>query len=449
MKKIINISFVLLLITFACTDQKKTISELTLKEVLPFTYCALEVRGSWGQYKDKLKQLSEEVQKQGIVVDGEVISVWRSYPNATEEKDYKWEVGYKIAEGTTIESPLVTKKWKTKNLYSQSYDGPSDGVTDFFKNYWAWFEDNNLKVIRPLMEIEPPSEQIGEGRSKFKALVQAVNDDFSNIPADIQAISFLGEALYQFEPTERALEGYNKAKLAYERNPDNPDSLVRYGRFAVRKGDFIEGIKIFSEGIKKHPNNPVMYRRRGHRYISTRQIDKALLDFEKAVELNEKNPVNDYLTLDIWYHYGLAYFINRDFENAAKCYEKCFGLLDDAAAKVSVANWRYMSLARAGNTEGIQEILDPINDEMEAKGETMYKNLLLFYKGELTLEEVTARSTGGQSGQDSAFYFGIGNYYFVKGEIEKAKKYFKKASDDDDRWPGFGHIAAEKELSQL
>ncbi len=171
------ISMAIGLLFFCSCSQPKTNSEPTKKEIKPFYYCAIEMQGSWCQFGNAATQLEEEVKKQNIKVGGETISVWRSYPENTKKENYKWEVGFRVSKDVVVKEPLVLKYWESKNLYSQAYYGPSEGVSDFFKNYWAWFEKNDLKAVRPLLEIEAPRSEIEEGKSKFEALIVAVKKE--------------------------------------------------------------------------------------------------------------------------------------------------------------------------------------------------------------------------------------------------------------------------------
>jgi len=170
-------SLFLLLILFSACNYKENKNIPKLKEISPFAYCAIEVTGSWSQYNDAVLQLELEVKKQNVAIQGNVISIWRSYPDSTLQKEYKWEVGFKVSEGTVLKAPLVLKHWKTKKLYSQAYSGSAKGVTPFFKNYWSWFDANGLKVVRPLLEIGVPKSEVAEGESKFEALVFAVKKE--------------------------------------------------------------------------------------------------------------------------------------------------------------------------------------------------------------------------------------------------------------------------------
>ena len=73
----------------------------------------------------------------------------------------------------------------------------------------------------------------------------------------------------------------------YDSNPDDAEVIIWYGRRMAYLGRFQEAIKVYTKGIEKHPKDARMYRHRGHRYISTRQYDKAIVDFEKAAKLIE------------------------------------------------------------------------------------------------------------------------------------------------------------------
>ena len=91
-----------------------------------------------------------------------------------------------------------------------------------------------------------------------------------------------------------------------------------------------------------------MYRHRGHRYITIREIDRAITDYEIAVELikgktdtiepdGAPNPAGIPVTSrhgNIYYHLGLAYYLKHDFENSLSIYRigQALDLNDDNIA---------------------------------------------------------------------------------------------------------------------
>lgn len=110
---------------------------------------------------------------------------------------------------------------------------------------------------------------------------------FTTLSDNAQAISLLGDTLYPSSPYANGSGKYDTAKMNYEASPGNVDNIIWYGRWTAYKGDFREAIRIYTEGISKFPDDARLYRHRGHRYISIREFDRAILDFEKAAKLVE------------------------------------------------------------------------------------------------------------------------------------------------------------------
>jgi tetratricopeptide (TPR) repeat protein len=101
------------------------------------------------------------------------------------------------------------------------------------------------------------------------------------IPDNFEAISFLGKGISSPEPSASALEKLETAKVKYMDYPMDPENVIWYGRRLAYAGKIRESIKIFSEGILDFPKDPRFYRHRGHRYISIRDLDRAIADLKK------------------------------------------------------------------------------------------------------------------------------------------------------------------------
>ncbi|MBK7872168.1 MAG: hypothetical protein IPJ74_16615 [Saprospiraceae bacterium] len=114
---------------------------------------------------------------------------------------------------------------------------------------------------------------------------------------------------------------YSKLHAKTSSATNNLDHIIWLGRRISLICRFRESIDIFAKGLETHPNSPELYRHRGHRYISTRQFDQAIADFEKAAALAKDKPVEigagwhsnklnqplSTLQFNIWYHWALAY----------------------------------------------------------------------------------------------------------------------------------------------
>ena len=277
-------------------------------------------------------------------------------------------------------------------------------------------------------------------------------------PPIAAAYSLFGKPLVAPQPSEDLLAKFAKYQQASHDDPNNADKLIWYGRFAAYKGDYSGAIEIFTLGTEKFPNDARMLRHRGHRYISTRKFDEAIVDLERATELvagqaneiepdgmpNARNIPVSTLHGNIWYHLGLAYYLNHDFENALRAYTECLKTSTNPDNVVSATHWLYMINRRMGRDDDADTCLDRIDPDMDIIENMNYHKCCLFYKGLMTLDELRADAEDGPAG-DSIDY-AIGNWHFYNGEPEQARGQFEKLSRDGN-WASFGFIAAESDLA--
>lgn len=280
-----------------------------------------------------------------------------------------------------------------------------------------------------------------------------------SLPEGNQAISLLGEALYSSQPSEGDLEKYDSAKLEYQSNSGSADALIWYGRRTAYLGKYREAIKIYTEGINKFPEDARMYRHRGHRYISIREFDNAIQDFEHAVTLiqekeneiepdgrpNARNIPVSTLHGNIWYHLGLAYYLKNDMENALKAYQNDILTAQNDDNLASATHWLYMILRRLGREEEANKVLEPIHADMDIIENMAYHKLCLFYKREIPLDFLTDPEFS--SIMNDAVAYGLGNWYFYNGSRDKAKEIFEKILSTKS-WASFGFIAAEVDFAR-
>ncbi|MDQ8165896.1 MAG: hypothetical protein P3A28_09100, partial [Gemmatimonadota bacterium] len=110
-------------------------------------------------------------------------------------------------------------------------------------------------------------------------------------PAGVEAIALTGDTLRAFPLSAAVRTRYEaqlaEAKRAYDRTPTNADSIIWYARRLGYLGRLRESIAVYTRGIELYPNDPWMYRHRGHRYVSVREFDNAIRDLERAWTLVE------------------------------------------------------------------------------------------------------------------------------------------------------------------
>lgn len=278
------------------------------------------------------------------------------------------------------------------------------------------------------------------------------------VPDGAQAVSLTGRALVAAPAGETVLELLATAKKDHAADSSNADNIIWYGRRTAYTGDYRGAIEVFSEGIQKFPDDARMYRHRGHRYISIREFDRAIEDFERAAALidgaeNETEPdgaPNEFnipissLHGNIWYHLGLAYYLNQDWENAFRAYKNGFDAGRNDDNRVSTTHWLYMIKQRMGDAEGAAAVLEPISADMNVIENMSYHDLCLFYKGEKTAEELLGDGEDTASG--AATVYGVANWYYYTGNEQRAEELLNGLLATES-WAAFGFIAAEADLA--
>ena len=281
-----------------------------------------------------------------------------------------------------------------------------------------------------------------------------------------EATSLLGRPLVPAavpaETRERLEANLAAAREQHTKNPNDPDAIIWVGRRLGYLGRYREAIATFTEGIHKHPLDARMYRHRGHRYITVRELDKAVADLKKASELiagkpdeiepdgqpNARNIPTSTLNTNIFYHLGLAHYIRGEFEPALEAYRACIRFSKNADMLVATTHWLYMTLRRLDRPGEARQTLEPIASDMEIIENTSYHRLLMLYKGETSIDAVTASLADG--GLDAVTIgYGIGNWHFYNGRRDQALETFRQIVEKQEgQWPAFGYIAAEAELAR-
>jgi tetratricopeptide (TPR) repeat protein len=288
----------------------------------------------------------------------------------------------------------------------------------------------------------------------------------SALPPGVQAISLLGDTLRTFPLSAETKARYEtqlaEAKAAYDRAPANVDSIIWYGRRLAYLGRLREAIDVYSRGVALYPENPWLYRHRGHRYISVRELDRAVADLERATALtrgkpdevepdgqpNAKNTPIGTLQSNIAYHLALVYYLKGDFASAVPVYRREIADARNDDRLVSTAHWLYMSLRRLGRDREAADVLVPVRRDMNVIENETYHRLLLLYKGELPADSVlTVGPTGEMSVTDATGAYGIGNWHLYNGRRPAAERVFRRILAGG-QWGAFGYIAAEAELAR-
>jgi tetratricopeptide (TPR) repeat protein len=288
----------------------------------------------------------------------------------------------------------------------------------------------------------------------------------SDVQDTPEAFSLFGEPLFRAPLRPETLEKqealYDEALKKCRENPDDPDALIWLGRRTAYLGRYRDSIVIYSRGLKAHPEEPKLYRHRGHRYITLRRFDLAVDDFEKAATLiegkpdevepdglpNERNTPVSSLHFNIWYHLGLAYYLSGRFEDALRAYRSCMEVSKIPDKIVATSHWLYMTLRLLGKEREAADVLEPIEEGMDVIENQNYQDCLLMYKGRTDVEALMEKAREQGTLGLVTIGYGVANWYNYNGELGKAKAILEEILDTGS-WAGFGYIAAEADLKRL
>jgi tetratricopeptide (TPR) repeat protein len=238
-------------------------------------------------------------------------------------------------------------------------------------------------------------------------------------------------------------DAVKSARAALEKSPKDIARIIDLGVAQSGARQFREAIATFTRGLELEPNNALLLRWRGHRYLSVREFDRAFADLSRGSKIDPSIYGN-------WYHLGIVQFLRGDFDAAAASFAKAQPIAPDPAELAGSADWLWMSFSRAGRHAEAKFVLDKLLDQRpDFKPVTnAYTRRLQLYRGEIGPDAVVTPADTDEV-QIATLAYGLGNWYLVRGDKAQARKWFERSVQASGGWPGFGFIVSEVELRRL
>jgi tetratricopeptide (TPR) repeat protein len=253
-----------------------------------------------------------------------------------------------------------------------------------------------------------------------------------------QSIQYTSPAGVEYR-SNRDTGAVARAEQAVAADPRNVRKIIDLGVAQSGVLQFREAIATFTKGIAIEPDNAMLYRWRGHRYLSVRELDRAMADLTRGYAL-------DSLNYGVLYHLGIVRFARGDFNAAVDAFQRSIQRPPNAGELGGSTDWLWMSLMRAGRTTEAAAHLARRPDTVSAGN--AYTTRLRLYRGETTPDQVfTPADTAGV--QVATLSYGLGNWFLVKGDTANAITWFERSVAAKNGWAGFGFILSEVELRRL
>jgi len=97
-------------------------------------------------------------------------------------------------------------------------------------------------------------------------------------------------------------DAVKSARTALEASRRNIARIIDLGVAESVARQFREAIATFTRGLEIEPNNALLLRWRGHRYLSVREFDRAFDDLTRGAAI-------DSTIYGIWYHLGVVQYV--------------------------------------------------------------------------------------------------------------------------------------------
>lgn len=253
-----------------------------------------------------------------------------------------------------------------------------------------------------------------------------------------------------------------EAMAQLEAEPDDIEALIWAGRRLGYLARYHEAVDLYSEGVKIFPDEPRLYRHRGHRLLTLRQFDRAAADLEIAARLmvqrpdrvepdglpNERGIPTSTLQSNVWYHLGLAHYLRGEYPSAWKAYRQGLRVSRNPDMLSAMAYWAYLNFMRLGSPDEAADVLLAIDPEMDIIENHDYHRLLMVFKGEQDAEELWTEARTSGSLSLATVGYGIGTRHLLEGDQERARLIYSEVLEKGQP-SSFGFIAAEAEMARL
>lgn len=328
-------------------------------------------------------------------------------------------------------------------------------------------------LIRPRRIVNCPLRAIAFGITSVFA-AGCIDNGPEPARQGFETISFLGDTLRapvlsdstrarlesDLAAAESALAALPRSATGQATADARTSALIWVGRRHGYLGSYRAAIATFTQAIAaRTPPMPHAFRHRGHRYITVRELDSAIADFEQAARLiegtadevepdgqpNARGIPTSTLQFNIWYHLGLARYLKRDWAGALAAYERCRAVSNNPDAVAATTYWQYLTLRRLGEHDRARTLIAGVSRDADIIENHAYHRLLLFYKGELPRDSLMA--PGENAVQDATRAYGVAMFDALAEGGDTLTAPFARIVDTSPSWAAFGHIAAEAELA--
>lgn len=234
------------------------------------------------------------------------------------------------------------------------------------------------------------------------------------------------------------------------------EEIIWRGRHRAYAGDYEGAVRIFTQGLELHPDSYRLLRHRGHRYLSTRNFDRAEDDLSRASFLirdvpdeiepdGRPNPAGIPRSTshsNVEYHLGLALYCQGRYPEAESAWRRGleYSRVNDDMLCATLY-WLHLSLLRQDRRAEAAAAIAEVKEGMDVIENHAYHELLLAFRGLRSPEQVMAGHPPG-SIEHATRAYGVAQLLEASGRQAEAMRHRADIFAADPP-ASFGFIAAE------
>jgi hypothetical protein len=152
------------------------------------------------------------------------------------------------------------------------------------------------------------------------------------------------------------------------------------------------------------------------------------------------------LHTNIWYHLGLAYYLQGNYGKAQEAYHAGLAATTNDDMRVAFSHWLWMTLRRLEHDDEAAAVVASISPDLDIIENDAYHRLCLLYAGRLDEKALIGDGAGGPA--SAALAYGLANWALENGRTAEGREQLETIVAGDG-WAAFGHIAAEADLTRM
>ncbi|RNC62866.1 MAG: hypothetical protein AWM53_01889 [Candidatus Dichloromethanomonas elyunquensis] len=221
--------------------------------------------------------------------------------------------------------------------------------------------------------------------------------------------------------------------------PDNGELYIKLGDALSYQLRYIEAISAYTKAIDRIPDSVAGYQKRGGRYLTTLQLERAYVDFMHCGSFGQNAEI-ELLS-------GLTAYMLRKYIEAETHFSSWISIAgDDTEELVSVIYWYILCCVKDHDNENMRHILALYSPDMYIGHHTAYQCGIKLLRGDITANEAMKMAEAA-CGEDrdleySMIVYAVANYEYMRGNTDGYKKYLDMILLRDTFWAGLASLAS-------